>query len=355
MLVAGATGVAGLAAVRHFASLPGWDVIGCSRRPHGVAGARHIPLDLTDPDACRTALADLEVTHAVYAALYEQADLVAGWRDRAQMETNRRMFANFIDPLSDHASLEHVSLLQGAKAYGLHVARVPVPAREGGTRHDHENFYFLQEDHLRDRSERRAWSWTVLRPQVIFGESIGSPMNLVPAIGAYAAICRETSRPFSFPGGAPSMLEAVDADLLARCFEWSAKSPDAWGEIFNVTNGDVFVWEYVWPVIADALGVDVGRPSPARLASKLGEWEAPWASIVYKHALRSPRSLAAFVGQSFTYADVLFGYGRAVTPLPSLLSTVKIRRAGFHDCVDTEDMFRRWFARFQDRKLLPPR
>jgi hypothetical protein len=49
----------------------------------------------------------------------------------------------------------------------------------------------------------------------------------------------------------------------------------------------------------------------------------------------------------------LFGaFGRR--PLPALLSTVKIRQAGFGDCIDTEDMFREWFAILQQRKLLPP-
>jgi len=34
---------------------------------------------------------------------------------------------------------------------------------------------------------------------------------------------------------------------------------------------------------------------------------------------------------------------------------VKLRKAGFHDVVDTEEMFARWFAYFQARRLLPPR
>jgi hypothetical protein len=37
-----------------------------------------------------------------------------------------------------------------------------------------------------------------------------------------------------------------------------------------------------------------------------------------------------------------------------MLSTVKIRQAGFADCVDSEDMFVEWFRQFQDRRLLPP-
>jgi hypothetical protein len=36
-----------------------------------------------------------------------------------------------------------------------------------------------------------------------------------------------------------------------------------------------------------------------------------------------------------------------------VLSTVKIRQAGFADCIDTEDMLRQWLGLFQERRLLP--
>ena len=36
-----------------------------------------------------------------------------------------------------------------------------------------------------------------------------------------------------------------------------------------------------------------------------------------------------------------------------IMSSVKIRQAGFHACMDTEDMFRKWFGQLQQRRLLP--
>jgi hypothetical protein len=59
------------------------------------------------------------------------------------------------------------------------------------------------------------------------------------------------------------------------------------------------------------------------------------------------------VGQGFIYADLQFAYGAKRTPPTTLVSTIKIRQAGFADCVDTEDMFRKWFRRFQERGWLP--
>jgi hypothetical protein len=122
-----------------------------------------------------------------------------------------------------------------------------------------------------------------------------------------------------------------------------------------VANGDVFVWHHVWPAIADALGMEAGPPVPVELATAMPARAAEWSQVVDRYQLSAPHQLDAFVGDSFTYADRLFGFGMTEVRLPTLVSTIKIRRAGFGDCVDTEDMFRRWFAHFQERRLLPPR
>src|SRR4051812_4464214 len=273
-LVFGASGVVGLAAMRHFAALPDCDVIGVSRRrPNDLGGAHHVAVDLTDRSRCASVFGAMgDVTHVVYAALQESPGLVAGWRDRDLMQRNLEMFSNAVDPVAAASvnTLRHVSLLQGTKAYGVHLdPSVPIPARERSSRHPHENFYFLQEDHLRDAASGVAWSWTILRPQVVYGESLGSPMNLTPAIGAFAAVERAAGRPLCFPGGAPRVSEAVDADLLARALTWAATAPAAQNDIFNVANGDVFVWHHVWPAIADALGMDAGPPVPVELATAM--------------------------------------------------------------------------------------
>ena len=56
-------------------------------------------IDLTNSTACVEAIAGLDpVTHLVYAAVYEEPDLVNGWRSAAQMETNRAMLENLLEP-----------------------------------------------------------------------------------------------------------------------------------------------------------------------------------------------------------------------------------------------------------------
>src|SRR5581483_1411917 len=163
MLVAGASGLVGYAAVQHFAQDKDWDVVGISRRiPAGLEEATILSVDLQNRAQCAEVFSQMhDVTHVIYAALYEKPGLVQGWRERDQMETNLAMLDNLFAPLEKVAkNLQHVSLLQGTKAYGVHLEPFPVPARERWPRHQHENFYWLQEDYLRERQKGKSWHWT---------------------------------------------------------------------------------------------------------------------------------------------------------------------------------------------------
>jgi nucleoside-diphosphate-sugar epimerase len=356
VLVAGASGLVGHAAVRHFAKSPDCEVVAVSRRaPEPVAGAQFIAVDLLDRQRCSEVFGSMaDVTDLVYAAVNEKPGLMEGWLDREQMQTNLAMLQNLFEPLETVArDLHHVSLLQGTKAYGAHLGPIAIPARERSPRHPHQNFYWLQEDYLRARQPGKRWNWTILRPQLVIGEAVGSNLNVIPAIGVYAAIRREAGLPLAYPGGARLVFEMVDVDLLARSLEWAATTPACRNEIFNITNGDVFVWDEVWPTIADSLGMKVGAPEPLALAVEMPKRAAEWSAIVRKYQLKAPEDMHPFVGESYSLADFVFNYGgrhQGVT----LVSTIKARQAGFHDCIDTEDMLRKWFRRFQELRLLPP-
>src|SRR3569623_3014217 len=101
IVVAGATGLVGNAALRHFGTSGGCEVVALSRRqPRDLYGARHVPVDLTSEAACRRAAAELRgATHLVYAALYEAPQLVDGWRDPQQLKTNDVMLRNLMGAL----------------------------------------------------------------------------------------------------------------------------------------------------------------------------------------------------------------------------------------------------------------
>ncbi len=356
VLVIGASGLVGSAAIRQFCSQSDWKVIGISRRDTLVnCDYDFYSVDLLSSESIAHAVAQMPEIHLViYTALFEMPDLVSGWRSEHQMQTNQQMLENFFDAFSRNTSaLERVILLQGGKAYGAHVGLLSVPAKESAPRVEHANFYWLQEDYLRKLQQSAAWDLTIFRPQIVFGDALNAAMNLMPALGVYGAILKSQGRPLDFPGGPPVLLEAVDADLLAEAFVWAANSDEAQNETFNINNGDVFVWENVWPAIADAMAMEVGDKVPCLLDEFLPTRTNEWDDIVTKHGLTAP-GMMAFVGKGFQYADVLLATRAKESPPPKLLSTVKIRQAGFNQCMDTEDMLRKWIKIFQQRKLLPP-
>jgi nucleoside-diphosphate-sugar epimerase len=356
VVVAGATGLVGSAALRHFGGVRGCEVVALSRRkPSDLYGARYVPVDLTDPAQCARAAGELQgVTHLVYAALYEAPNLIDGWRDQGQIRTNDAMLRNLMAVLEPVApSLRHVALLQGTKAYGVHVRPLTVPAREGRSEmYEQPNFYWAQENFLRELQHDKAWHWSILRPVLIVGEAIGGAMDLIPPLGVYAAILREEGRTLDYPGGAARVSQAVDVDLLARAIAWAGEAEAAHNEAFNVTNGDVFTWENVWPAISDALDMKLGGAVPLSLAQASRQWSAPWDALRQKHNLIAP-GLEAFVGLSFQYVDYTMRYGQTQPGPPSIVSTVKINKAGFTEMMDTEDMFRKWFKQARSSRLLP--
>ena len=121
ILIAGASGLVGYAAVRHFAKLEGWEVVAVSRRtPDQIEGATFISIDLLDGRQCEEIFSPMsDITHVVYAAVNEKPNLLEGWLERKQMEINLAMLRNLLEPLQEVAkNLKHVTLLQGTKPMG---------------------------------------------------------------------------------------------------------------------------------------------------------------------------------------------------------------------------------------------
>ncbi len=108
----------------------------------------------------------------------------------------------------------------------------------------------------------------------------------------------------------------------------------------------------MWPAIADALDMRLGNAVPLSLAKTFPQWIAPWDGLRRKYDLVAP-GLEAFVGLSFQYADYTIRHGQTQSGPPSIVSTVKINRAGFTEMMDTEDMFRKWFKHARSSRLLP--
>lgn len=63
-------------------------------------------------------------------------------------------------------------ILNPVQYYGVHLGPVKVPLEESFPRYDDKgfNFYYNQEDYLREvQARRNAWTWNVIRPNAING------------------------------------------------------------------------------------------------------------------------------------------------------------------------------------------
>jgi nucleoside-diphosphate-sugar epimerase len=210
-------------------------------------GVGAIQVDLTDAGAVKQALASRGITHAFICTWSRQAT------EAENCKVNGAMLRNVVDALGND-KLRHVALVTGTKhylgpfeAFGKRGAETPF--RETQPRLPVENFYYVQEDILFEAATHGGFTWSVHRPHTVIGYAVGNVMNMASTLAAYAVICRETGRPFVFPGS-PQQYAAVtnvtDARILARHLMWAATTPTAANEAFNVVNGEVFRWRWRW-------------------------------------------------------------------------------------------------------------
>src|SRR5258708_2143725 len=346
VLVAGAQGVIGRAATEYFRSLPGTKVYGLSRRPlEEIPGVIPINIDLLYPQDVERALAPLkDVTHIVFGA-YVEKDTPS---ERSLV--NVSLLRNLLDVVEKNApGLRHITLYQGGKAYGADLSPFRPPAREDDPRLMPQNFYVDQEDFLRERRQRKEWHWTALRPEATTVFGLGNPMNLGMSIAVYAAISKELGLPLRFPGTEESyrvLYQITSADILAQATMWAGQSTAARNEIFNITNGDYFRWRYLWPRIAAMFDMSAAEPVPTPLSVYMADKKPVWDAIVHKHALQP---IAYEQVSSWPFADAIL----RLMEFDNITSTIKARRAGFHDCVDTEDMFREFFSSLRKQRVIP--
>lgn len=348
-VIAGATGAASKRLVEVLLADPDWRVVGLSRRPGTSQNPRltYLSADLTDAASTRAALARCpEATHLFYTARATFTDATIGVEDVAG---NEAMLRHLIDAAEAAAKgLVHIHLVEGTKWYGMHIGSPTSPFREDDTRHMPGNFYYAQEDLLAARQKGQRWSWSASRPGFLYDDAPERPRNMIPTIGVWAAMCREHGMALDFPGKPAcwsSLFEATDASQLARAIKWMATSEAARNQAFNTMDGALFRWCRLWPRIAKLYGLEVGSVRPMKLATWMADKGPVWDAMVKRHGL-VPRPMEEVV--TWAFGDFLWGLERDVVS-----SITKIRRAGFHDTVDTEDQILAHLARYREARILP--
>jgi nucleoside-diphosphate-sugar epimerase len=348
-LIVGASGIVGSATAARLTE-EGWRVAGLARKPGEMAGVEPVVADLQDPASLDKALAGLAPSH-VFLATWQRRPTEA-----EMIRVNRAMIVNLLDALRPQKSVRHVALVTGLKhylgpfeAYGK--GTLPqTPFREDQGRLDIENFYYAQEDAVFDAGARDGFAWSVHRPHTIIGKAVGNAMNMGTTLACYAILCRELNRPFTFPGSAAQwngLTDMTDARLLARHLLWASTEPKAANEAFNVVNGDVFRWSWMWGRIADWFGIEAvpfdGTVRP--LEERMAQDGPAWAEIAHRHGLAEP-DLAKLASPWHTDADL----GR---PIEVVTDMSKSRRLGFTAYQPTDDAFYDLFTQLRADRLIP--
>lgn len=172
-------------------------------------------------------------------------------------------------------------------------------------------------------------------------------MNLALVIAVYASISKELGLPLRFPGkpGAyTGLFEMTDAGLLAKATVWAASGTDGAGQAYNIANGDLFRWEEMWPRIAAYFGMDVAPPLQMSLTTVMADKEALWNEMAARYGLTHSYEEVS----CWNFGDFVFGLDYDM-----FADTSKSRRAGFHEYVETEQMFIGIFDEFRRRKIIP--
>jgi nucleoside-diphosphate-sugar epimerase len=350
-LVAGATGIVGLNLASYLASRNDWTVYGLARRPAPPSpGIQPVAADLLDRSSLQSAVSDLKPTHVFLTTWTRQPT------ESENVRVNGAIVRNLLRTLSKSRSVEHVALVTGLKhylgpfeAYGKGTLP-PTPFREDQQRLDIENFYYAQEDELFAAAKSHGFTWSVHRPHTIIGFAIGNAMNMGVTLAVYASICRETGRPFVFPGSAAQwngLTDMTDARLLARHLHWAATTQAARNQAFNVVNGDVFRWSWMWSRLAGWFGIEPapfpGQPAP--LEKQMADAAPVWTDIARRYGLAEP-DLQVLTSAWHTDADL----GR---PIEVVTDMSKSRKLGFLEYQATDDSFFDLFETLREKRIIP--
>jgi hypothetical protein len=139
----------------------------------------------------------------------------------------------------------------------------------------------------------------------------------------------------------------TDAGQLARHLEWASTTPAARNQAFNIVDGDVFRWNWMWSRLADWFGLE---PAPfpdtvTPLEKQLADAGPIWSDIAQKCGLAEP-DIGRLASAWHTDADL----GR---PIECVTDMSKSRRLGFLDYQPTDDAFFALFGKLREARIIP--
>ncbi len=89
----------------------------------------------------------------------------------------------------------------------------------------------------------------------------------------------------------------------------------------------------------------VAEPLAMSTVSEMSENGPLWDSLVARYGLHAtPYEQIA----NWSFVDWMLNFGEE-----TILSTIKIRKAGFADCIDTHESFRRQLTKLRELRIIP--
>ncbi|WP_367756178.1 SDR family oxidoreductase [Flavobacterium sp. WC2430] len=350
-LIVGATGITGNNLAERLIAR-GWITFGLARNPRkDIENLQPVAADLLDLENLKLALKDVSPTH-VYITSWMRQDTEA-----ENIRVNSLMVRNLLEALSSKKSVQHVALVTGLKhylgpfeAYAKEGFLPETPFREEQPRLDIENFYYAQEDEVYAAAARDGFTWSIHRPHTVIGKAVGNLMNLGTTLAVYASICKETGKPFQWPGSEAQwngLSDVTDARVLAEHLIWASTTEAAKNEAFNVVNGDFFRWKWLWKKLAESFGIEaIGYDGTIHPLEGQMKKEAPvWKNIAIQNALVES-DLNKLASPWHTDLDL----GR---PIEVMTDMSKSRKLGFPVFQRTEDSFYDLFEQLRTDRLIP--
>ncbi len=199
------------------------------------------------PDGVRQLTADAADDAAVLAAIGDQKfDTVVNFLSYGADDA-RRMIANF------RARTRQYVYISSASVYGKPVLQAPVT--ESSQRHNRFTAYSREklegEEVFFDAYAREGFPVTIVRPSHTYDDQ--NP----PLPGGWTVVDR-IARGAEIPvhGDGTSLWTLTHAADLAQGLVGLFGNPRAIGEAFHITGDDVWTWDAIYTMFADALGVE---------------------------------------------------------------------------------------------------
>ncbi len=128
---------------------------------------------------------------------------------------------------------------------------------------------------------------------------------------------------------------------------WASTSEEAQNQAFNIVNGDVVRWRWLWPRLAQFFKVEAAPfpDQPEPLEPKLAQAGATWRKIAEQHGLIEPNP-GRLASAWHTDADL----GREIECIADM---TKSREAGFLDYQSTLGSFLDLFRQLRADRVIP--